>query len=135
VSQSANAPFRRWIARGALAVGVAGAAAVVASAAPRDHSLVFWAEGRRITELRASVVRHADDEPFHGVTLRFDGDGRERVRHVVAVPHGDYVIHVTAALFAAPGARLPALETSVSRRVSLDGTETVILIPAESPTP
>ncbi|HEX9621146.1 MAG TPA: hypothetical protein VF989_13475 [Polyangiaceae bacterium] len=124
--------WRHWAARAALIVAVAGAMSLVAGAVPRDQTLVFWARGRLITELRATFSGEEQKEPLGGVTLRPAHRARERLKYVIALPHGDYVIHVEAALAPAPNSGRRAIETSVTRRVTLDGTETVIPLP-ESP--
>lgn len=126
------ASWRRWVARAALVLAVVAAVSVMAGAAPRDQALVFWAQGRQIEELTVSFTREGHDEPLAGVTLRPAKGARERLRHVIALPSGDYIVQIEVSLAPKPREGRPAIETSVTRRVTLDGTETIIPLP-ESP--
>jgi hypothetical protein len=130
-----------------------GAVAVVATAEkdyPREQPIVFRLADTRAASLTASFTKVGEAEARTGFTLAVPDRAFRDVTHKVRVPNGDYIVTVevrhspqtrpeAGVRAGAPtltnGAPTPtrlAEETSVSRRVSLSGSEVVVSVPARA---
>lgn len=128
-----------------------GAVAVVATAEkdyPREQPVVFRLADTRAASLTASFTKVGEAEARTGFTLAVPDRAFRDVTHKVRVPNGDYIVTVEVRRPPRPetgvGAGAPALtnsaptptrqaeETSVSRRVSLSGSEVVVSVPARA---
>jgi hypothetical protein len=112
---------------------------------PREQPIVFRLPDTRPATLVASFTRAGDAEPHTGFTLELPERAFRDVNHVIRVPNGDYIVTVELRRAPATGAKratgpregaglppAPMEETSVSRRVSLAGSEVVVPVPARS---
>jgi hypothetical protein len=106
---------------------VLGAVAVVATAEkdyPREQPIVFRLADTRAASLTASFTKVGEGEARTGFTLAVPDRAFRDVTHKVRAPNGDYIVTVEV--------RRPMEETSVSRRVSLSGSEVVVSVPARA---
>lgn len=120
---------------GALLVLVVGAAIVISSmggSVPREQPLVFRlprsAQGRT-SALAAQFTKVGEAEPNAGVSLGLTGSQSRDVRHTVRLPDGDYIVSVELTSDEPAGPSAPTkTETSYSRRVTLNGHETLVVL-------
>jgi hypothetical protein len=126
---AAPRPWRRRAARLVVIVGIALVASQLLGSGPSEQSLMFrlGQERASVRRIDASWTPVGEREPAGGVTLRFPDGAPELVRHRVSLPNGRYelAIEVTRAGFAGGSG-----QTTSSRRVTLEGAET--LIPLDS---
>jgi hypothetical protein len=121
-----GSPWRRFAARAALLGGVAIAAAVSAPWVPREQVLVYRAAGGDpVRRLKIHITRDGESEVLVGTTLT---GSSASFRHSVSLPSGRYTLDITAERMLADGG---VRETSLVRRVNLEGGETVL--PIEDP--
>jgi hypothetical protein len=107
----------------------AGGVAVILTASkdyPREQPIVFRLPDTKPVTLVASFTRVGEAEAHTGVTLELPERAFRDVNHVLRVPNGDYIVTID---LRGPVTRK---ETSVSRRVSLSGSEVVVPVPARS---
>ena len=132
-------------ASGAILATIGGTTALVAVTAakdyPREQPIVFRLADRRAVTLTATFTRVGEAEPNTGVTLSLPDRAFPDVNHTIRVPNGDYLVTVE---LRRPGedegkrapssdpAHASSEETSVSRRVSLSGSEVVVPVPARA---
>lgn len=116
--------WRRRLARVLLIAGVGIALARFLPSLPRDQSLVFsiGADRSRVRALEATWTREGETEALGGVELRFADAAPSRIRHRVRLPNGRYEVAVELATEDDGG----LAHTSTTRRVTLEGGETVI---------
>jgi hypothetical protein len=122
---------------------VAGAALLVATVGkdyPREQPIVFRLADQRAATLTASFTKVGDAEALTGFTMSLPDRALRDVNHTIRVPNGDYLVTVelrrphrgSAAGTGGPEASASSVETSVSRRVSLSGSEVVVPVPARA---
>ena len=114
-------------------------ATTVSKDVPREQPIVFRLADRRAVTLTASFTRVGEAEARTGFTLSLPDRAFPDVTHTIRVPNGDYLVTVEirrpesgrSADGSEPG---PASsdETSLSRRVSLSGSEVVVPVPARA---
>jgi hypothetical protein len=119
-----KAELRRWAGRIVLVGGACLMLVFFAPRVPRDQSLVFRV-GRDVRRIDASFTREGETEPRRGVTLEFQGSAPPSVTRSVSLPNGSYVVAVEIQRQAAEG---EPSETRYSRRVTLEGGETVLAL-------
>ena len=124
---------RRRLAVSFLVLGVVAVVATVGKDYPREQPIVFRLADARAATLTASFTKVGEAEARTGFTLAVPDRSFRDVTHTVRLPNGDYIVtvevrHPTPA--PAPG-KSPE-ETSVSRRVSLVGSEVVVSVPARA---
>lgn len=121
--------WRARAARVALVLGFAVAAAVLLRRAPAEQELVFRLEdgAGAVRELSASWRPEGEPEASGGVELRFDARAPRNVRHRVSLPNGRYEVAVEVVRQEADAA---LSHTTTTRRVNLEGGETVIPLQA-----
>ena len=123
-----------------LVAGAALVAATVSKDYPREQPIVFRLADQRAATLIASFTKVGEAEASTGFTLTLGERALPDVNHTIRVPNGDYLVHVelrrprqekNAAGAGGPEAPAAAslVETSVSRRVSLSGSEVVGPVP------
>jgi hypothetical protein len=135
-------PARRRYAFAFLVVGAAVVAVTAAKDYPREQPIVFRLADLRAVTLTASFTKLGEAEARTGVVLNLPERTLPDVNHTIRVPNGDYL--VTVDLRRARGgsgekwesgpaaAARSSEETSVSRRVSLSGSEVVVPVPARA---
>jgi hypothetical protein len=139
---------RRRIGGVFLAIGFAAVVATASKDYPREQTIVFRLPDPKSVTLIASFTKVGEAEARTGFTLSLADRVSRDVSHTIRVPDGDYIVTIelrrptSARTFpgtdAGPGdeTAAPALaraeETSVSRRVSLTGSEVVVPVPARS---
>lgn len=114
---------RRLISRGLLLGAVVAVVALLWPAIPREQ--VLWLRvgaGARRVEL--SLTQEGERIPRSTVGLVFPEGSTEKVRHVVSAPNGRYLVEVTVER----GSSGAPSETSYLRRVTLEGSEIVLLL-------
>ena len=110
--------WRRLLARGALLGGVVLVVALFSPALPREQVLLLRV-GPGVERIEASFTPEGDSVPVSAVKLAFPGAAPSRVRHVLSLPNGRYVIQVQVERGPTDAHR----ETSYVRRVTLQGGE------------
>jgi hypothetical protein len=117
--------WRARAARIALVLGFVAAAAVLMRHAPAEQELVFRLDDGpgAVREISATWRPEGDREASGGVELRFDARAPRTVRHRVSLPNGRYDLDVEV-VRQEPDAALS--HTTTTRRVNLEGGETVI---------
>jgi hypothetical protein len=127
--------LRRLLSLVLLIGGMGLAVTLLAPAFPRDNLLIFDGKGSPIRELELSWTS-AEDGPLGaetlGVVRLHPGRAERRLRYVLSAPSGEYDLSIRA-VFAAEDAT-PSTETSVLRRVTLGGNETVVPLRPAVPT-
>jgi hypothetical protein len=130
VAEAPPAPsWRRRVARLLLVAGIALAASQLLGRAPHDQSLEFrlGPERSSVRRIDATWTPTGEREAAGGVTLRFDRGAPQRVLHRVSLPNGSYELAIEVTRSDRSGG---LTHTTTSRRVRLEGGETVI--PLES---
>lgn len=126
---------RRRFAVAFLAIGAAGVALTLGKDYPRAQPIVFRTEDSREAVLTASFTRVGEAEARAGFTLSL-ADSRSRdVTHTVHLPDGDYIVTIELRRAGDGGKPLPGdstEETTVTRRVSLSGSEVVVPVPSRA---
>lgn len=130
-------PARRRLALGFLVVGAAVVALTASKDYPREQPIVFRLADRHAVSLTASFTRVGEAEARTGFTLSLPDRPFSDVNHTIRVPNGDYMVTVEIRRGGSDGrvgSSGPASsdETSVSRRVSLSGSEVVVPVPARA---
>jgi hypothetical protein len=125
---------RRYGALVVLAVGAAILLALFEPDFPRDQTLIFRlpSTGATPLELEVAFTPVGAARATQGFSIALTEPKRREIRHEVRLPNGDYLvtIELTSTHYSAPNA--PAkLETSVGRRVTLSGQETLIVLDGE----
>ncbi|HEX6276861.1 MAG TPA: hypothetical protein VFZ53_27665 [Polyangiaceae bacterium] len=132
---------RRRLGGVVLALGGVVVIATVSKDYPREQPIVFRLPDTKPATLVASFTRAGNVEPHAGFTLELPERAFRDVNHVIRVPNGDYIVTVELRRPDATGTgqrddagvtRRRTEETSVSRRVSLGGSEVVVPVPARS---
>jgi hypothetical protein len=111
--------WRRLLARALVVGGVALIVALFAPALPREQVFVLRV-GPGARRIEASFTREGERVPVNTVKLAFPTSAPSRVRHVLSLPNGRYVVRVEVDRGAADSHK----ETSYVRRVTLSGGET-----------
>ena len=118
-----GSPWRRFAARAVLLGGVAIAAAVTAPWVPREQVLVYRVVGGDpVRRLKVHITRDGESEPAVGTTLT---GSSASFRQSVSLPNGRYTLDIAAERALSDGG---VRETSLVRRVNLEGGETVLPI-------
>jgi hypothetical protein len=115
---------RKIVAKLALGAGLIAAASIALPALPHDHKLILVAPSEgRIEQIEASVVADGETEAVRGFSLNFVGGAPARHVHAVSLPNGRYRLNLLVRGRTAGGAQT---QTSLSRRVTLDGSDTTV---------
>jgi hypothetical protein len=132
-------PARRRLAFAFLVAGAAAVALTAAKDYPREQSIVFRLADQRAVTLTASFTKVGEAEARTGVVLNLPDRTLPDVNHTIRVPNGDYLVtvdlrrpHKKESESGPEAAARSSEETSVSRRVSLSGSEVVVPVPARA---
>lgn len=127
---------RRRFAFAFLAIGAVAVALTMGKDYPRAQPIVFRTADLRESVLTATFTRVGEAEPRTGFTLNLAGRRSRDVTHTVHVPDGDYIVTIELRHAGDPEGRAgktipegPPEETTVTRRVSLSGSEVVVPVP------
>ena len=123
----ARPAWRRTLSRLLLVGGIALALTQVLPSMPHEQSLVFRMKDPSVQRLQATWTPEGEHEALGGVTLSFGDAAPREVRHRVKLPNGRYEIAVD--LQRAEGDS-GLSSRSTTRRVNLEGEETVISLDA-----
>jgi hypothetical protein len=129
---------RRVVTRSILVLGAALVVGQVMRDMPRDQTLVFPVGSvfPNATRFAASWKRQGDREPHGGVSLTFNAAAPLQIRQHATLPDGDYIVTLEIAEDPPAGEmarRRAGLQTSIERRVSLGGGETLIALTPSPP--
>lgn len=117
--------WRRLAARAALVGGLLIAAALLLPAVPREQVLVFRLnDPGSVRRLEVAFTREGEAQAESGVSLRYASAAPATVRHAVSLPNGRYRLAISVERELPEGRR----ETSLERRVTLEGGETVVAL-------
>jgi hypothetical protein len=121
--------WRRRVARVVFVGGFIAAALVLHGRVPADQELVFRLEddAASVREIEATWTPEGEREASGGVELRFDDRAPRSVRHRVSLPNGRYEVAVEVVRQTGDAA---LSHTTTTRRVNLEGGETVIPLQA-----
>jgi hypothetical protein len=126
---------RRRFAFAFLAVGAAVVALTLGKDYPRAQPIVFRTDDSRESVLTATFTRVGEAEARTGFTLALSERRSRDVAHTVHVPDGDYIVTIELRRAGDDG-KTPrgdlAEETTVTRRVSLSGSEVVVPVPSRA---
>jgi hypothetical protein len=128
---------RRRFAFAFLAIGAAGVALTLGKDYPRAQPIVFRIDDTRESALSATFTRVGEAEARTGFTLTLKAHHMRDVPHTVHLPDGDYIVTIELrdAGDRDGGKTLPldsTEETTVTRRVSLSGSEVVVPVPSKA---
>lgn len=115
--------WRRTLARLLLVGGIALALTQVLPSVPHEQSLIFRLKDPAVQKLEATWTPEGEREALGGVVLSFGDAAPREVRHRVKLPNGRYEIAVDLERAEADSG---LSSRSTTRRVNLDGDETVI---------
>lgn len=132
-----NAPHtkRRRLAGLFLAMGFAAVVATASKDYPREQPIVFRLPDEKSATLVASFTKVGEADARTGFTLELGDRAFRDVSHTLRLPNGDYIVTIELRRPPSPpgtNGEERGVETSVSRRVSLSGSEVVVPVPARS---
>lgn len=126
---------RRWGAFLLLAIGLAVAFSSLGRSWPREQTVVFRlpkAATLTPTRLAITFTRVGEREPERGLAIALPQPFYRDVREQLHLPNGDYIVAagITWTDTAGPSAPVTT-ETNAARRITLNGSETLVVLDAE----